>query len=106
MSNIYSSDDNVGEPQLVWCLGKVGMRSTQRDSLDVGLFSLLNLLTVDGNMASSRPTFLKLEHMLRNKVQNIESLTNALVKLYQELMGDIDELVLFKLITVMKIFLT
>uniref|UniRef100_A0A915EKK1 FERM domain-containing protein n=1 Tax=Ditylenchus dipsaci TaxID=166011 RepID=A0A915EKK1_9BILA len=81
----------IGDAQLVWCLGQVASHASLPNFLDVGLFSLLNLMTVEH--VASRPSLSKLSQMLRNKIQNVEDMPAILVQLYQELMGDIDELI-------------
>lgn len=93
MLNSYTINNDIYEPQLIWCLGKVAIHSAYRDFSDISLFSLLNLLTVEESLASNRPTFVKLKQMLQNKFQNFNLLANVLVNLYQEVMGDINELV-------------
>lgn len=92
MSNIFN--EKIYEPQLIWCLGKVAKHSAHCNFSDSDLFSLFNLLTIEENLASNRPTFIQLKQILLNKIQNFNLLENVLVDIYKDLMGDIDELVL------------
>uniref|UniRef100_A0A914Y4J0 Uncharacterized protein n=1 Tax=Panagrolaimus superbus TaxID=310955 RepID=A0A914Y4J0_9BILA len=87
-------DDRLGvrEPQMVWCLGDVIRQSCAQACSDAELFSLLNLMTV--NHVGTRPTLAKLGQMTKNRCAAAGIDVNGVLKaLYEELMGDIDELV-------------
>ncbi|KAI1711091.1 PDZ domain (Also known as DHR or GLGF) domain-containing protein [Ditylenchus destructor] len=82
---------SIGDAQLVWCLGQLASQSCLPSFLDVSLISLLNLMTVDH--VQTRPTLNKLSQMLRNRMDNVDEVPTILQKLYQELLGDIDDLI-------------
>lgn len=94
MRDHIDEDDRLGvrEPQMVWCLGDIIRQSCARSSSDAELFSLVNLMTV--SHVGTRPTLAKLGQMARNRCAAAGIQVHGVLKaLYEELMGDIDELV-------------
>lgn len=87
-ANPHSSIDG---PQMVWCLGEIASRVSQKDCADADLFSLINLMTVSHE--PTRPTIQRLLQMTKNKIANPDGVPKLLTLLFQELMGDIEELV-------------
>lgn len=95
---LHNTNDNyadIGDPQMIWCSGEIASRASLPSFSDVGIFSLINLMTVEH--VGSRPTPIKLLQMLRNKIYNINDVQKTLQHIYRELMGDIDELVKLRL---------
>lgn len=65
---------------------------SQRDCVDAAdIFSLINVMTV--NHEPTRPTISRLLQMVKNKMGNPEGIPNLLLTLFQEVMGDIEQLV-------------
>jgi hypothetical protein len=65
------------------------------DHSDVALFSLLNLMTV--SHVQSRPSLQKVRQMIRNRldVVEVDRMPKIIAGLFQEVMGDLDELVIY-----------
>lgn len=80
----------LSDPQIVWCLGEIARRISLPDCADAGLFSLINLMTVEH--VATRPNVQRLLQMVKNKLANPESIPTVLLNLYQEVLGNIEEL--------------
>ncbi|CAD5206142.1 unnamed protein product [Bursaphelenchus okinawaensis] len=76
--------------QLVWCLGKIAQNISLPTSNDAGLFSLINLMTVEH--VATRPNLQKLNQMIKNKLANPEAVSKTLKLMFEEVMGNIEEL--------------
>jgi hypothetical protein len=83
----------INDPQIIWCLGEISKSVSQADCADADLFSLINLMTVSHE--PTRPTISRLLQMAKNKIANPEGVPKLLKLLFNEIMGDIDELVCF-----------
>lgn len=83
-------EDEISDPQLVWCLGEVVRQACSSNCSDAGLFSLINLMTVEH--VGTRPTISKLAQMVKNKINDTDSVRKLLMVVYQEIMGDLDDL--------------
>uniref|UniRef100_A0A1I7RLI5 ULP_PROTEASE domain-containing protein n=1 Tax=Bursaphelenchus xylophilus TaxID=6326 RepID=A0A1I7RLI5_BURXY len=75
---------------LVWCLGKIAQSISLPTSNDAGLFSLINLMTVED--IGTRPSMQKLSQMVRNKLANPDAVKKTLRLMFEEVMGNIEEL--------------
>uniref|UniRef100_A0A7E4W8Z8 FERM domain-containing protein n=1 Tax=Panagrellus redivivus TaxID=6233 RepID=A0A7E4W8Z8_PANRE len=80
------------EPQLVWCLGNVIQHAIARSCTDAELISLVNLMMV--THVGTRPTLAKLGQMAKKRCATGGIDPQGVLKaMYEELMGDIDELI-------------
>lgn len=87
----YDDISSVREPQMVWCLGDLVKQACARACTDADLFSFVNFMTI--HSVGGRPTMSKVGQMAKNKCSTggIE-VVGVLKALYEEVMGDIDEL--------------
>ena len=83
--------DIIGDAQMVWCLGNACIQIGQSNLFDANLSSLFNLMTV--KEISNRPTIARVSQVARNMLNNTLNASKILKELYQQLMGDINELV-------------